>query len=82
MLDDFNMSLGSGLAKLAGRVFRIGHLGECNELTLMGTLAGIEMELGRANIPYRASGMTPAMAQLLAQKPASQAGSHLSAAAE
>src|SRR5258708_40025944 len=43
VLDNYNMSLGSGLSKLAGKVFRIGHLGECNELTLLGALTGVEM---------------------------------------
>ena len=41
----FDMSLGTGLGKLKGRMFRIGHLGDCNDLTLMGTLAGVEMGL-------------------------------------
>ena len=40
------MSLGTGLTKLGGKVFRIGHLGDFNDLTLMGTLAGVEMGLG------------------------------------
>ena len=46
VLDNYNMSLGSGLSKVAGKVFRIAHLGECNELTLMGALSGVEMGLG------------------------------------
>jgi alanine-glyoxylate transaminase / serine-glyoxylate transaminase / serine-pyruvate transaminase len=82
LLDDFNMSLGSGLANLAGRVFRIGHLGECNDVTLMGALAGIEMEMQRSDVPYRASGVVAAMTEILAQKPVSQAASPLSAATE
>ena len=45
VLDNYNMSLGSGLGKVAGKVFRIGHLGECNALTLMGALSGVEMGL-------------------------------------
>ena len=48
VLDRFDMSLGTGLSKLAGRVFRIGHLGDFNDLTLMGTLAGVEMGLALA----------------------------------
>ncbi len=47
------MSLGAGLGKLAGRAFRIGHLGDFNELMLMGTLAGVEMGLKLAGIPHR-----------------------------
>jgi alanine-glyoxylate transaminase/serine-glyoxylate transaminase/serine-pyruvate transaminase len=58
------MSLGTGLSKLAGRVFRIGHLGDFNDLTLMGTLAGVEMGLRLANVPHRAAGVDAAMASL------------------
>ena len=61
VLDNFDMSLGVGLAKLAGRVFRIGHLGDLNELTLMGTLAGVEMGLALAGVPYRPGGVVAAM---------------------
>ncbi|GAB3629669.1 serine--glyoxylate aminotransferase [Pandoraea terrae] len=57
----FNMSLGAGLGKLKGRMFRIGHLGDCNDLTLMGTLAGCEMGLKLAGVPVAASGVTAAM---------------------
>jgi alanine-glyoxylate transaminase / serine-glyoxylate transaminase / serine-pyruvate transaminase len=64
VLDDYDMSLGAGLSKLAGRVFRIGHLGEANELTLMGALAGVEMGLSVAGTPHRAGGMAAAMAAL------------------
>src|SRR5260221_5286624 len=56
VLDNYNMSLGSGLTKLAGKVFRIGHLGECNELTLLGALTGVEMGLSLAGVPHRAGG--------------------------
>ena len=45
VLDEFDMSLGSGLGKVAGRIFRIGHMGDFNDLTLMGTLSGVEMGL-------------------------------------
>ena len=55
------MSLGSGLSKVAGKVFRIGHLGECNELTLLGALTGVEMGLSVAGIPHRAGGVDAAM---------------------
>src|ERR1700730_9996854 len=64
VLDNYNMSLGSGLSKLAGKVFRIGHLGECNELTLMGALSGVEMGLAAAGVPHRAGGVDAAMASL------------------
>ena len=61
VLDNFDMSVGVGLAKLAGKVFRIGHLGDLNELTLMGTLAGVEMGLALAGVPYRPGGVVAAM---------------------
>ena len=51
ILDHYNMSLGTGLAKVAGKIFRIGHLGDFNELMLAGTLAGVEMGLMKSNIP-------------------------------
>src|ERR1044071_44455 len=51
ILQAFDMSLGTGLGKLAGKVFRIGHLGDFNDLTLMGTLAGVEMGLELAGVP-------------------------------
>jgi alanine-glyoxylate transaminase/serine-glyoxylate transaminase/serine-pyruvate transaminase len=64
VLDNYNMSLGSGLSKLAGKVFRIGHLGECNELTLLGALTGVEMGLSLAGVPHRAGGVAAAMTLL------------------
>lgn len=64
ILDHYDMSLGMGLGKLAGRVFRIGHLGSFNELTLIGTLGGVEMGLERAGVPYRQGGVQAAMAVL------------------
>ncbi|MGY3451038.1 pyridoxal-phosphate-dependent aminotransferase family protein [Bradyrhizobium sp. USDA 4353] len=64
VLDNFNMSLGSGLSKVAGKVFRIGHLGECNELTLMAALSGVEMGLRVAGVPHRSGGVDAAMALL------------------
>ena len=54
VLDNYNMSLGAGLSKVAGKVFRIGHLGECNELTLLGALTGVEMGLSARRRPHRA----------------------------
>ena len=67
VLDHFNMSLGSGLSKVAGKVFRIGHLGECNELTLLAALTGVEMGMSVAGIPHRAGGVDAAM-ELLEQR--------------
>jgi alanine-glyoxylate transaminase/serine-glyoxylate transaminase/serine-pyruvate transaminase len=57
----FNMSLGTGLGKIKGRMFRIGHLGECNDLTLIATLGGCEMGLKLAGVKMRASGVAAAM---------------------
>ncbi|AVA23867.1 alanine--glyoxylate aminotransferase family protein [Rhizobium sp. NXC24] len=65
VLENFNMSLGAGLSKLAGKVFRIGHLGECNELTLMGALSGVEMGLTLADVPHQTGGAAAAMRALL-----------------
>jgi alanine-glyoxylate transaminase/serine-glyoxylate transaminase/serine-pyruvate transaminase len=61
VLETFDMSLGTGLAKLKGRVFRIGHLGHFNDLTLMGTLAGAEMGFDLASVPYQQGGVVAAM---------------------
>jgi alanine-glyoxylate transaminase/serine-glyoxylate transaminase/serine-pyruvate transaminase len=63
-LEKFNISLGSGLGKVAGKVFRIGHLGECNDLTLIGALSGVEMGLAAAGVPHRSGGVQAAMAAL------------------
>jgi len=67
ILDRFNMSLGAGLGKLAGRAFRIGHLGDFNELMLAGTLAGVEMGLALAGIPHRKGGVDAALQYLTGQ---------------
>jgi len=64
ILEHFDMSLGTGLGKLAGKVFRIGHLGDFNDLTLMGTLAGCEMGLQLAGVPVRQEGVQAAMRYL------------------
>jgi alanine-glyoxylate transaminase/serine-glyoxylate transaminase/serine-pyruvate transaminase len=64
VLDNFNMSLGSGLGKIADKVFRIGHIGDFNDLTLMGTLAGVEMGLALAKVPHHKGGVEAAMASL------------------
>ena len=61
ILKQFDMSLGTGLGKLTGTAFRIGHLGDFNELTLMGTLSGVEMGLGLAGVPHQAGGVEAAM---------------------
>ena len=61
ILDRYDMSLGAGLAKLKGRVFRIGHLGHFNDLMLMGTLSGVEMGLYAAGVPHRRGGADAAM---------------------
>jgi alanine-glyoxylate transaminase/serine-glyoxylate transaminase/serine-pyruvate transaminase len=61
VLDRFDMSLGQGLGKLSGKVFRIGHLGHFNELMLCGTLAGVEMGLALAAVPHRKGGAQAAM---------------------
>jgi alanine-glyoxylate transaminase/serine-glyoxylate transaminase/serine-pyruvate transaminase len=61
ILDRFNMSLGNGLGKVAGKVFRIGHLGDFNDLMLMGTLCGVEMGLRLARVPHKPGGARAAM---------------------
>jgi alanine-glyoxylate transaminase / serine-glyoxylate transaminase / serine-pyruvate transaminase len=65
ILERFDMSLGQGLGKLSGRVFRIGHLGDFNALALAGTLAGVEMGLAIAGVPHRPGGVQAAMAYLV-----------------
>jgi alanine-glyoxylate transaminase/serine-glyoxylate transaminase/serine-pyruvate transaminase len=64
ILDHFDLSLGTGLSKVAGKVFRIGHLGDTNDLTILGTLAGVEMGLGLAKVPHEAGGVGVAMQYL------------------
>ena len=63
-LGSFDLSLGVGLGRLAGKVFRIGHLGDFNDLTLLGTLGGVEMSLAVAGIPHQHGGVDAAMAYL------------------
>jgi alanine-glyoxylate transaminase / serine-glyoxylate transaminase / serine-pyruvate transaminase len=65
ILEAFDMSLGTGLTKLGGKVFRIGHLGDFNDLTLMGTIAGVEMGLGLAGVPVKKEGVQAAMEYLV-----------------
>jgi alanine-glyoxylate transaminase / serine-glyoxylate transaminase / serine-pyruvate transaminase len=61
ILERFDMSLGQGLGKLSGKVFRIGHLGDFNDLMLAGTLSGIEMGLAVAGVPHRRGGINAAL---------------------
>jgi len=61
VLENFDMSLGNGLGKVAGKVFRIGHLGDFNELMLAGTLCGVEMGLGLAGVPHKKNGIGAAL---------------------
>ena len=63
----FDMSLGTGLGKVKGRMFRIGHLGDCNDLTLLATLSGCEMGLQLAGVRLAASGLPAAMSWLMEQ---------------
>ncbi len=67
VLEHFDMSLGQGLSKLSGKIFRIGHLGDFNDLTLMGTLAGVEMGLELAAVPMKKGGVLAAMEHLAAE---------------
>jgi len=67
VLERFNMSLGTGLAKLQGWVFRIGHLGDFNDLSLIGTLGGVEMGLQAAGIPHQPGGVQAAVDYLAEQ---------------
>jgi alanine-glyoxylate transaminase / serine-glyoxylate transaminase / serine-pyruvate transaminase len=67
ILENFDMSLGAGLGKLQGKVFRIGHLGDFNDLTLAGTLSGVEMGLEIAGVPIRKGGVDAALAYLVEQ---------------
>jgi len=68
-LDKYDLSLGTGLGKLKGKIFRIGHLGDFNDLMLLGALAGVEMGLRAAGVPYRRGGAQAAI-EALSQPPA------------
>jgi alanine-glyoxylate transaminase/serine-glyoxylate transaminase/serine-pyruvate transaminase len=70
VLERYDLSLGTGLGKLAGKVFRIGHLGFFNDLMLCGTLAGVEMGLALAEVPHRAGGVQAALEYLSDRIPA------------
>jgi alanine-glyoxylate transaminase/serine-glyoxylate transaminase/serine-pyruvate transaminase len=61
VLENFNMSLGTGLGKVAGKVFRIGHLGDTNDLTILGALSGVEMGLEIAGVPHNKGGVQAAL---------------------
>jgi alanine-glyoxylate transaminase/serine-glyoxylate transaminase/serine-pyruvate transaminase len=69
ILERFDLSLGTGLGKVAGRVFRIGHLGDFNDLSLIGTLAGCEMGLTLAGVPLQGGGVAAAMTYLVTGQP-------------
>jgi alanine-glyoxylate transaminase / serine-glyoxylate transaminase / serine-pyruvate transaminase len=64
ILENFDMSLGAGLGKLAGKAFRIGHLGSFNDLMLAGTLSGVEMGLRLAGVPHQEGGVMAALNSL------------------
>jgi alanine-glyoxylate transaminase/serine-glyoxylate transaminase/serine-pyruvate transaminase len=67
VLEKFDMSLGAGLSKVTGKVFRIGHLGDTNDLTILGALSGVEMALGVASVPHKKGGTQAAMDYLEGQ---------------
>ena len=64
--DRFNLSLGAGLGRLKGRAFRIGHLGDFNDLMLAGTLCGVELSLAVAGVPFHRGGVDAALDALTA----------------
>jgi alanine-glyoxylate transaminase/serine-glyoxylate transaminase/serine-pyruvate transaminase len=64
VLEQFDMALGSGLSKIADKVFRIGHIGDTNDLTILGALAGVEMSLSLAGLPHKKGGVDAAIAYL------------------
>jgi len=80
ILDRCDMSLGAGLGKLAGKVFRIGHLGDFNDLMLMGTLAGVEIGLQVAGVPHQPNGVRAAIDFLAVGAPVAAATSEPQAA--
>jgi len=76
VLERFDMSLGQGLGKLAGKIFRIGHLGYFNDLMLCGTLCGVEMGLAAAQVPHSKGGVDAALAYLQESQEKSAASAH------
>jgi alanine-glyoxylate transaminase / serine-glyoxylate transaminase / serine-pyruvate transaminase len=73
ILERFDMSLGTGLGKLKGKIFRIGHLGDFNDLMLAGTLSGVEMGLADARVPFTPGGVLAALDYLSGRAPAARA---------
>jgi alanine-glyoxylate transaminase/serine-glyoxylate transaminase/serine-pyruvate transaminase len=69
ILERFDMSLGTGLGKLKGKIFRIGHLGDFNDLMLAATLSGVEMGLGLARVPFQKGGVAAALEYLCTEGP-------------
>ena len=69
ILERFDMSLGAGLGRLAGKIFRIGHLGHFNDLTLAGTLSGVQMGLQLAGVPIKPGGVDAALDVLRLRRP-------------
>jgi alanine-glyoxylate transaminase/serine-glyoxylate transaminase/serine-pyruvate transaminase len=65
ILENFDMPLGTGLGKMKGKIFRIGHLGWFNELMLAGTLSGVEMGLALSDIPFNSGGVQAALNYLV-----------------
>src|SRR6185369_14072518 len=80
ILEAFDMSLGTGLGKLGGRVFRIGHLGFFNDLMLCGTLCGVEMGLALRDVPHQSNGVAEALAYLAAAGATADKAAHRRAA--
>ena len=64
ILDRFDLSLGTGLGRFKGKVFRIGHLGDFNDLMLAGTLSGVEMGLAASGVPFKRGGIAAALEYL------------------
>jgi alanine-glyoxylate transaminase/serine-glyoxylate transaminase/serine-pyruvate transaminase len=67
-LERFNVSLGGGLDRLGGRVFRIGHMGDVNEPMILGAIAAVEMALGLAGVPHQPGGVEAAMRWLVSDE--------------
>ena len=80
ILERCDMSLGAGLGKLAGKVFRVGHLGDFNDLMLMGTLAGVEIGLQAAGVPHQPNGVRAAIDFLAGTAPVAATSPELQAA--
>ena len=72
VLENFDMSLGAGLGKVKDKVFRIGHLADTNDLTVMGALTGVEMGLSLAGIPHKKGGVLAAMEVITSHRGKSQ----------